>query len=337
MSEFRQNIATNEWIIIAAERARRPEDFRSHKSEIPPQNVTSCPLCSGNEHQTPPEIISYRTAGTQPNSPGWWIRVVPNRFPALTAQGTLKRRKIKDLYVSMDGVGQHEVIIESPYHGATFATMEQKQAEEIFLVYRERSRSLAKDPRHEMIIIFKNHGAGAGTSLSHPHSQVIATAVTPNHIRQRLETAMKHYDSDGTCVYCDIIAVERELQERVVLESDNFLAFEPYAARSPFETWVIPKKHSSSFCSICEDPCKELAAVMQKTLTKISNALNNPDYNFAIFFSPTHEPELEYFHWYIKIVPRISQLAGFEMGSGIYVNTMIPEDAARFLREAPSH
>jgi UDPglucose--hexose-1-phosphate uridylyltransferase len=263
---------------------------------------------------TPQEILSYRTYGTQPNSPGWWIRIIPNKFAALLPQGNLDRSKLEDFFLYMEGVGEHEVLIETPDHDKTIATLEQKQVEEIFLAYRERYKTLSHDPRFEMVIIFKNHGSKAGTSLKHSHSQIIATPVTPMHIRHRIEEATRYFDDNGQCVYCAMIEKEKKLEERVVFETDHFIVIEPFAAKSPFETWVLPKKHNSTFDNITPEGCKELAYVMRQTMIKLYRPL---------------------YHWHIQIVPRVAAVAGFELGSGIYINTVPPEVAARYLREVP--
>lgn len=336
MSELRQNIATKEWVIIATERAQRPEEFGDGVKVYPAKEKNTCPFCCGHENRTPPEITSFRSYGTVPNSPGWWVRVVPNQFPALKNEGNVERHKIEDFFVMMPGFGEHEVVIESPEHDQTIATMEQKQVEEIFLAYLKRHQALSQDKRHEMVIVFKNHGSQAGTSLHHPHSQIIATPVTPNHIRHRIEEAMRYFDDNGHCVYCEMIDKELKAKDRIVVESANFVVFEPFASRSPFETWVIPKFHSSDFSGLSEEMAKELAFVTRHALLKIYKALRNPDYNYMIYSGPSHECELEYYHWYIKILPRVTSMAGFELGSGIYINTVIPESAAKFLRETPS-
>jgi UDPglucose--hexose-1-phosphate uridylyltransferase len=334
MPELRQNPATKEWVIISTERAKRPEEFGSGELEEKGNGGKNhCPFCEGNETTTPPEIMAFRTYGTKPDSPGWWIRVIPNKFPALVPQGSQTRVRDLDFFSYMDGLGQHEVIVDSPSHNLHIATMEQKQVEEIFLAYRERYIALCTDARFELISIFKNHGKGAGTSIVHPHSQVIATPITPSHIRHRIEEAMRFFDDNGKCVYDVMIAKEMQFKERIVLESDNFLSFEPFASRSPFETWVIPKKHSSSFASISPELSKELAYVMKQTLGKLYKGLNNPDYNYVIRSTPCHETNEEYFHWHVMILPRVAAVAGFELGSGIYINTVIPEKAAKYLRE----
>ncbi|MBU0574557.1 MAG: galactose-1-phosphate uridylyltransferase [Candidatus Margulisbacteria bacterium] len=333
MPELRQNPATKEWVIIATERAKRPEDFcRSNNLPPLPEHDPGCPFCEGNESTTPPEILAYRNFGTCPNTPGWWIRIVPNKFAALVPEGNLRRIKSEEFFRYMDGVGEHEVLIEDPKHNATFHNMNQKQIEEIFLAYRERYLALREDPRYEMIIIFKNHGFNAGTSLIHTHSQLVATPVTPSHIRHRLEEAMRYFDDNGECVYCVEAKKEQKVQERIVFETDNFLSFIPFAASSPFEIMVLPKEHVSSFESSPAGKIKELAYVMKQVMMRIHVGLTHPDYNYMIFSSPCHEKDVEYYHWHLKIVPRVASVAGFEMGSGIYINTVIPEKAAQFLR-----
>jgi len=334
MPELRQNPATKEWVIISTERAQRPEDFGAGEPEEEENSEKEhCPFCENYEHLTPPEIMAFRTFGTKPDSPGWWIRVIPNKYPALVPQGSPNRARILDFYNYMDGLGQHEVIIDSPSHKLHIATMKQKQVEEIFLAYRERYIALCADKRFELIAIFKNHGVTAGTSIKHPHSQVIATPVTPSHIRHRIEEAMRYFDDYGKCVYCEMIEKELQFNDRVVLQTENFIAFEPFASKSPFMTWVMPKKHSSSYGNITPELSKELAYVMKQTLGKIFKGLNNPDYNFVIRSTPCHETNEEYFHWHIMIIPRVAAVAGFELGSGIYINTVIPEKAAKYLRE----
>jgi len=334
MPELRQNTATKEWVIIATERAKRPEEFGDGPIVETSEAVKNhCPFCEGNETMTPKEVLAFRTYGTKPNSPGWWVRVVPNAYPALAPQGSPARVKEMDFFNYMDGLGEHEVIIESPKHDIHIATMEEKQVEEIFLAYRERYNVLCEDPRFELITIFKNHGKEAGTSIKHPHSQLIATPIVPSHIRHRVEEAMRYFDDSGKCVHCDMIEKERKCGERVIFETDNFIVFEPFAARSPFETAVLPKKHSACFGTVTPETSKELAFTMKKILQKIYKGLNNPDYNFVITSSPCHESNEEYFHWHIVIIPRVAAVAGFELGSGIYINTVIPEKAAKYLRE----
>ena len=334
MSQLRQNPATKEWVIIARERAQRPEDISSSAKPrecLKPYEPT-CPFCAGNESRTPDSIMEYRPYGTIQGSPGWWVRVVANKFPALSPESNPGRSKENDFFRHMEGLGEHEVIIETPRHDLYLAIMEQTQVEEVFLAYRQRYIELSKDPRFEIVIIFKNHGASAGTSLTHPHSQVIAAPVTPVHIRHRLQETMTYFDDEGRCVYCDMISREKESGSRIVMETENFICFEPFAARSPFETYIMPKIHDSSFGNISESHTREFAYITRIVLAKICVSLKNPDFNFVISSSPLKEPKDEYYHWHMKIVPRINSVAGFELGSGIYINTVIPEEAAEFLR-----
>ncbi|MEW6685147.1 MAG: galactose-1-phosphate uridylyltransferase [Candidatus Edwardsbacteria bacterium] len=332
MSELRQNPATKEWVIIATERAKRPEDFPKTPSPPSAELPKFCPFCPGNEDSTPPEVLSYRKEGTEPNKSGWWIRVIRNRFAALTPDGSLERKEL-GFFRSMDGVGHHEVVIEMPEHHKSITTAERKQVEEIILAYRERYLALVEDPRVQLVIIFKNHGKAAGSSLEHPHSQIVATPIVPGRIRERIEAAIRHYDDHGACVYCEIMKEEKNEGKRIVLENDDFFVFEPFAPRSPFETWVLPKRHSSTFGQITIDEAKNLAAILQTTLKKVHSGLGNPDYNFVIHTAPKRDVNEEYYHWHIQIILRLSIPAGFEMGSGIYINVIPPEECARFLRE----
>lgn len=334
MPELRYNIASRDWVIIATERAKRPEEFSKKPPAAVNESAANCPFCPGREKKTPPEIYAIRDPGTLPDTPGWKVRVTQNAFPALQPEGELERRKDAQGFTKMNGIGKHEVIIESPDHEAVIATMEQTQVEEIFLAYRQRYAALARDPRFESVILFKNHGQGAGTSLHHPHSQIIGTPVIPQMIRSRLDIARLHFDEEGTCLYCDFIKMEKGAGERILFETDNYIAFVCYAPRMPFETWVVPKYHNSNFEEITIEQSKELALVMKKVLEKLYKALNNPDFNYAFYPAPTRDKNLEFFHWNIKIFPRITSLAGFEVGSGISIVTVVPETAAEFLRKA---
>lgn len=335
MPELRQGRATKDWVIVATERAKRPDQFKTEvpQRELPPVDI-HCPFCPGNEAMTPPEALAYRSGLSAPNSPGWRLRVVPNRFSALVPEGNLMREQVDDFFRRMDGVGMHEVIVEVPEHNKTMATMEDSQAEEVFLAYRERYQELGKDKRINMVTIFKNHGLMAGTSLEHTHSQLIATPIVPTHIRHLLEEAVRYYDDHGTCVFCDTMQVEVRAQKRLVLNTANFVALEPFASRAPFETCVIPKKHNASFGSISEREAREAANVTQSILQRLYFKLGNPDFNYMIHTAPFKDAEEDYYHWYIQILPRLTTTAGFELGSGVHITTALPEQTAEFLRTA---
>lgn len=233
----------------------------------------------------------------------------------------------------MDGVGIHEVVIESPIHNHLLPLMEDKQIEEVLLAYRERYLALREDPRVKLIIIYKNLGKGAGTSLDHTHSQLVGTSVVPSNIRTKLEVAARYYDDHGRCVYCDLLQERLILGKRIVMDTDTFVVLEPFASRSPFETWIVPKKHQASFGLVSMEDSKKFAKVLKTTLSKLYSKLNNPEYNYVIHTSPIKDEQEDYYHWHLQIIPRITNPAGFELGSGIYINVSLPEDTAQFLRE----
>lgn len=329
MPELRFNIATKDWVIIATERAKRPDEFKREKKEdkeIPVYSST-CPFCPGNEEKAgdPSAVIKDKEGN-------WLVKVVPNKFPALSPIGEPDKTN-EGVYHSMNGVGVHEVIIESPLHNMTTALYDVAQVENIIKIYKQRYLELAKDPRLKQIIIFKNHGLSAGTSLEHPHSQLVATPIVPTHLADRLRDAREYYAENGECVYCKMVKEEIKAQERIVIENKNFISIEPYAAFSPFHTWILPKKHKSSFGEISEEEIKDLAFILKETLAKLYYGLGNPDYNYCIRSSPFKDKETDYFHWYIAIIPRITKPAGFEVGSGMFINTSLPEQCAKFLRE----
>jgi len=334
MPELRQDPATKQWVIIATERAKRPEDYSRNSEKVEhPDYSEKCPFCPGNEDMAPPEDFAYRWAGSKPNTEGWWVRVIPNKFPALVPNGHLGRIRENGFFRSMTGVGKHELVIESPIHNATIGTMDLKQVEEILLIYRDRFNELSQYPKFQFVTIFRNHGRLAGTSLIHPHSQIIATPIVPLHIRHRLEEAMRYYDDNGECVFCKMLAQEIELHKRVVLETEDFVAFEPFASSSPFETWIMPKKHAAIYGSISIEDAKMFAAVLSRVMKKIYVDLNDPDYNYMIHTAPFKDADENWYHWFIQIVPRLTMIAGFELGSRVFINTTPPEEAAEFLRQ----
>jgi UDPglucose--hexose-1-phosphate uridylyltransferase len=332
MSEFRLNRATKEWIIIATERAKRPHEFMVKKEikKFPPFDPL-CPFCPGNEKYTPPEIYAERDKDSPPDSPGWSVRVISNKYPAL--EPTEKAVKIAGRFFrTASGVGKHEVIIETPKHNQTFANLSLKQAERVSLICWKRYKFLEKDRRFKLIMIFKNHGVTAGTSLRHSHMQLIAVPLVPTSIRHQLEEAMRYYDDHGVCVFCDMMKEELKAKKRVILENEKFVAFHPFASRSPFETWIVPKRHNACFGSINESETKLLASVTRTILRKIHDRLGDPDYNLIIRTAPIKDTQEDYYHWYVQILPRLTTPAGFELGSGVYINTSLPEETAKFMR-----
>jgi UDPglucose--hexose-1-phosphate uridylyltransferase len=318
-------------VIIAAERRFRPRDFDAQRG-TPADGPELCPFCPGHESYTPPEILAYRAPGTTANGPGWWTRVVANKFPALQIEGELERRG-EGIYDRMNGIGAHEVIIESPDHSKELSELSVEDIERVLLAFRERMRDLKNDLRIRYILVFKNHGAGAGASLEHGHGQLIATPIIPKVVQEELDGALRHYRLKERCVYCDI--VEQELREgrRLVREEDGFVAIAPFAPRFSFETWILPKRHQASFDETDTASLAALARILRDTLGRLRRALDKPNYNFLLHTSPCRESQLEHYHWHLEIFPKLAHVAGFEWGTGFYINTTPPEESAKYLRE----
>jgi UDPglucose--hexose-1-phosphate uridylyltransferase len=330
MPELRKDPIVGRWVIIAHERAKRPHDFKSEGP--PPDSAGSCPFCEGQEDKTPPEIMAYRNFGSRPNGPGWRIRVVPNRFPALTIEGGLHKRG-DGIYDMMAGVGAHEVIIESPEHHQSMATLREENIREVLWIYRDRLVDLRRDSRLVHGMLFKNVGAAGGASLEHTHSQLIVTPIVPVSVWEEMTGALEFYSYRGRCIYCDMVHQELATEKRVVLDSAHFTAFCPFASRFPFETWILPKTHSCHFENIPKPAVDDLSHVLHQVLNKLELALDRPAYNYIVHTAPFDQSELPHYHWHIEVIPRLTKVAGFEWGSGFYINPVPPEDAACFLRE----
>ncbi|GAB6164389.1 galactose-1-phosphate uridylyltransferase [Thermostilla marina] len=329
MPDFRKDPVVNRWVIIAKNRARRPHDFESTPRLA---KERFCPFCEGHEDKTPNEIIAYRNPNSQRNGPGWRVRVVPNKFPALEIEGDLNKRG-EGIYDMMRGVGAHEVIIESPKHLYSTSQLSPEELQEVLWVYRDRLVDLKRDSRLVYGMIFKNVGAAAGASLEHTHSQLIVTPIVPINVREEMTGSLDFYNFRGRCIFCDMIQQELATEKRVVLDTPGYLAFCPFAARFPFETWILPKVHSSHFENIQRNGVAELAQVMRTVIGKIEAALDQPAYNYIIHTAPFDAQELGHYHWHIEIMPSLTRPAGFEWGTGFYINPVYPEDAAKFLRE----
>lgn len=326
LTELRQDPATRNWVVIAPERSSRPDSFGPSRKRTPDES--SCPFCPGREAETPDEVLRLNgDDGT------WQVRVVPNKFPVLAGIGSRQRHTSPEGFVSMPGVGRHEVVIESREHTDDLATACDLSIRRVLNAYRARYRAL-RDEGAAVIVIFRNHGPGAGTSLSHPHSQIVATPVVPIEIRHRFDVAMQHYDDLGTCLYVDI--VERELLDgqRVVFQSERFVAFQPFASASPFETWIMPRFHQPSFGDVADAALDEFAHVLRAVLRGLRRALDDPDYNYVIYGAPPGDEDREYFVWHLRVLPRLLTPAGFELGSGIPVNPSRPEETALMLRRS---
>jgi UDPglucose--hexose-1-phosphate uridylyltransferase len=333
MPELRKDPIVGRWVIIASERSRRPLDVKG--TDVAPSGP--CPFCPGHEDKTPHEVLAYRPAegpGARPNAPGWSLRVFPNKFPALMIEGGLDRAG-DGVYDRMNGLGAHEVLVETPDHGRSFFQLSEGEIENVLAAYRDRVHDLRRDMRFRYIMIFKNHGAAAGANLQHSHSQLIALPIVPKNVAELMKGALDYYNYKERCVFCDIVRQELDGRSRLVYQNPDFVVIEPYAPKFPFETWVLPRTHRSTFEDCPRHEYAGLANALRVALRKLHLALDDPPYNFILHTSPLHQGENPHYHWHVEIMPTLSRVAGFEWGSGFYINPTAPEEAARFLRELP--
>ncbi|MDO8885877.1 galactose-1-phosphate uridylyltransferase [Candidatus Oleimmundimicrobium sp.] len=347
MPELRREPITGRWVVIATKRAKRPESF-TQKQRKPVKLMANCPFCYGNEGMTPSEVLAFRPKGTKPNSSGWKVRVVPNKFPAFTmkSESEIKtpivptefedkqtgRQKELEIYSHRPALGVHEVIVSSPDHVKSLALLTEQEVELVIEAYCSRLLDIKKDSRIKQVLIIVNHGEEAGTSIEHPHSQLFGMPIIPPVVAEEISCADRYFRKTGQCVFCNILAEELKMAERIITESEYFLSFSPYASRQPFETWIVPKKHLANFELISLAEKKDFASILKSTLGKIYKGLDDPPYNFYLHTSPFQMDAKKFYHWHIEILPKLSIQAGFEMGSGIMINVVSPEEAAKFLR-----
>ncbi len=370
MSEFRQNYATHEWVIIAPERALRPSDHTAEAShggapaqpdapqreavqrDAAPGDVPrrrsidrvvsdehahvkghgydpECPFCPGNEQETDEEMWASRDGEGD-----WRVRVVRNKFAPLALSRSVNRTSV-GRFLKSDSYGTAEVVIESPRHDMTLSLMHRADIVRVLEAYRDRAIAMSAMERIAIVMTFRNAGTEAGTSLMHPHSQIIASPIIPPHIRDPFQLAALHYDSYGTCVYCDILADELRQGERIVYENDGFVVFCPFASRSPYEVRIYPRRHMANYTWISDAELPLFAQALREALHRVDHVLGSPSYNYIIRSSPVGDEDVRYLHWYFLLVPRVSTPAGFEIGSGIYINPCAPEECASQLRAVP--
>jgi UDPglucose--hexose-1-phosphate uridylyltransferase len=330
MPELRKDPIIDRWVIISTERGKRPVFFGE---ELAPSKVGMCPLCPGNENMTPPEVYATRIGSSSPNSSNWSLRVVPNKFPALRIEGGLSKEGV-GLYDRMNGIGAHEVIVETPVHGETLADMDVPAIQNVFLAYKERIVDLARDRRFRYIMVFKNQGSIAGASLDHSHSQLIALPIVPKRVVEEINGGLNYFKYKDRCIFCDIIAQEKEDNARVVFENGSCIALSPYASRFPFEIWILPKNHEPYFVSHGqEDSYYSIAEALSVVLKKYKKVLSSPPYNYMIHTAPFGNGEMPHYHWHLEVIPRLTKMAGFEWGTGFYINPTPPEEATEYLRE----
>lgn len=339
MPELRYDPLQNRWVIIATEREARPSDLHDSTKY---NHVKTCPFCEGNESSTPPEIWSIREPNSSPNSPGWKVRVVSNKYPALKIEAKGKRIGM-GYYDMIEGTGAHEVIIETPQHNLSLADLPSEHIKLVLLAYRERLKDLYKDPRFKYVLIFKNQGKRAGASLAHPHSQLIATPIVPRNVNIKLISAKKHFENKERCLICDLIQQEINTKARVITSENGFIAVAPYASRFPFEVLIAPIEHNCSFAEVADEELERFSHFLKYILSRLKEILHDPPYNYVLNTSPNTEAKPKFsdqwvtikydYHWHIEIIPRLVRIAGFEWGSGFYINPSTPEMAAQYLRD----
>lgn len=330
MPQLRKDPVTSRWVIVNVEEPRDAAAFPRHPRE---RSSKVCPFCPGNEAMTPPEIAAYGRRGGAKNVSGWQVRVIPNKFPALRIEESPDKTGV-GLYDRLGGFGAHEVIIDGPDHDKDLADLPVEHVELVLRAYRDRCQDLKRDPRFRYILIFKNYGGTAGASQEHPHSQLIALPVVPSRVQGEVKGSVKHYEYSERCIYCDMLDQEGGEKLLTVREDDGFVAICPFASRFPFETWILPRRHEPSFDALSDAGLAALARALRRTLARLKGVLRDPDYNFMIHTMPVHAKDADTYHWHIEIIPQLTQVAGFELGTGFYVNPTPPEVAAKALRES---
>ncbi len=330
MPELRKDPVLGRWVIISTERAKRPKDFKSspESKKITPKE---CPFCPGNESATPPEIYAIRADNSAPNTPGWKLRVIPNKFPALRIEGEIDRRG-EGIYDRMNGIGAHEVIIETPVHEQDLADMDLDGFGDVVHAYQQRILDLKRDERLRYVMVFKNFGAAAGASLEHSHSQLIATPVVPKRVMEEMDGAKRYYEYRERCIFCDIVVQETKARKRLISENNSFILVCPFAPRFPFECWILPRNHRSNFEDATSEELKDLAAILKDCLMRLKKALNTPPYNYIIHTVPITMGGIDFYHYHLEIIPVLTHIAGFEWGTGFYINPTGPEDSAAYLK-----
>jgi UDPglucose--hexose-1-phosphate uridylyltransferase len=341
MPELRRDPVVGYWTVISTERSRRPIEYKAR--EIVEER--ECPFCEGREAETTKELYAVRSDGSEPNGPGWLARVVASKVPILSSDARFDRYG-EGIYDLMQGVGRHELIIESPRHDHSLDELPAIDIAKVIQVYVHRMNELEKDPRFKYALLFKNHGLISGPArdvIRHTRSQLIATPITPKRVKEELDSTKAYFARHDRCVFCDILRQETADGHRLVTENEAFVAFCPFASRSPFETWILPKQHSADFGKLNAADSMELASLLKEVLTRLRTLLDDPPYNMILHTAPYRHSDKgaywatihEDYHWYLQISPRLTRDAGFEWGTGIYVNPTPPEEAAQLLREVP--
>jgi UDPglucose--hexose-1-phosphate uridylyltransferase len=327
MPELRKDPILDRWVIISSERGKRPQDF---PSTMPKSREGICPFCEENEQMTPPELLAYRPRSSAANSLGWTLRVVPNKFPALSTEGEIVHSR-DGMYDKVNGIGAHEVIIETPDHDQSLESLADDRFQDCLRAFIDRISSLKKDSRYQYILIFKNHGEAAGATLEHSHTQLIALPITPELVSDEIASAQRHYAENGNCIYCDMVTREFIMESRIVSQNERFVALCPFAPRFPYEIWLMPRFHAARYESLDKNDLGNLTELFQESLQRLQTALGAPPYNFFLHTAPVHGDH-DHYHWHFEIMPKLTRMAGFEQGSGFFINPVPPEESARVLR-----
>ena len=322
MPELRKDPVTGTWVILSPERKIRPQFYLEEEE--------NCPFCEGNEPMTPPEIYAIRDKHTEANQPGWQLRVIPNKYPALRVEGNLDKQG-EGFYDKMNGIGAHEVVIETPSHSMGMDELENEQVSNIFLTFKRRILDLKRDIRFKYIQVFKNHGRLGGATIPHPHSQIVALPVVPARVNERLTHAETHFKGKERCIFCDIIHYEQEYRKRVLLENSDYIVMSPFAPKLPFELVLFPRSHAASFEETGDSMIQSLAVVLRDTIGRINKSLKRPAYNLMLHNASFDRDCKDYFHWHLEIVPIITGTGGFELGTHSYINPTPPEEAIEIL------
>jgi UDPglucose--hexose-1-phosphate uridylyltransferase len=326
--EIRQDKVSNNWIIYAPTGTQRPSSYKHEgpETEALPDHELSCPFCKGNEDQLPDILMELQN----PSTTEWQTRVIPNKFPALTQEGDTQRH-FEGIYLTMPGHGVHEVIIETPHHNRQPSRMSLEEVGTMIETYHRRYIDLLYRHQSMMALIFCNHGPKAGTSLIHPHSQLVVTSAVPHDVRWREQTEQLYFDDWGRYVMCDVLEHELLIRDRVIFENESFVTFVPFAAEVPFQSWIVPKRHEADFGDISDPEKEDFAAALRDILRRLREKLNDPTYNYLINTAARHTASEPHLHGYLHIQPRLTNSAGFEMGSGMRINPSLPEEDAAYL------
>ena len=328
MSELRKDPFVDRWVIISDDSLRSP-DIRPMGGRT--GTGILCPFCPGNEYLCPPEILSTRPDNAESGDSTWKLRVIPNRSPVLMVEEDYARMG-EGLYDKMTGIGANEVFIETSVHDIRQSGMSRAQLENLFWAYRDRIIDLLRYTRMRSVLIYKNCGRFAGATLDHGYSLLVALPIVPRAITEEMEGAKRHFGAKERCIFCDVIRQEIQSEKRLVSENGSFVAFEPFAPRVPFETWIMPKRHAPRYESIEPAEVHDLAMIFREVLSKLDAGLCRPDYNYYIHTAPSGGECDACFHWHMEILPRLAPATGLEWGAELHFNATPPEDAARFLK-----